>query len=297
MSERSAAGRSQYLVPLRDNAGQLEVTLPSALVDEHGYQPGDPVAFWPRVEDGNVVYDLVDGTGILRNERRLRQAGEYDQTYLRFPREIGIERGLFEAVHAAGHGPKLEIESLAPRTLRLRPRPATTPFESIDPADAIAEPYQKKLVRHYRRGNSWELRHEFPKSYLGDEGDYSVTPGDHAATRLTTVDGDLAIALDFSDDLDPDATNVRQVYVTDLQPQSGGYDLAHITFSRTFAHALKFVTLDGRAPLEFIPCDDQILVRRAGDVESEDLEWERETETKERALEGDEAPSGFSSSA
>lgn len=287
MSDRSAdAGGSQHLVPLRDNAGQLEVTLPSDLVDEHGYQPGDPVAFWPRLENDHIVYDLVDGTGLLRNERRIRQAGEWDQTYLRFPREFAVERGLFERVHEDGPGPKLEIKSLAPRTLRLRPRPATYPFESFDPADAIAEPHRKKLVRHYRRGESWELRYEFPKSHLDDDGGFSVTPGDLAATRLTAIDDDLALALDFSDDLDPDATNVRQVYVTDLRPQSDGYDLAHITFSRPFAHALKYVTLDGRAPLDLIPGDDQLLIRRAGDVKPESLEWER-----------DDTPSDFSSPA
>lgn len=69
------------------------------------------------------------------------------------------------------------------------------------------------------------------------------------------------------------------MYVTDLQPQSGGYDLAHITFSRPFAHALEFVTLDGRAPIEVIPGEDQLLFRRAGpavpDDEDDGLEWER----------------------
>lgn len=251
----------QYEVQLRNNAGQLEATLPSALVDDDGLESGQVLAFTPVLDRGSIAFRVQEGVGGHGNERRLRIAGDWDQCYLRFPKAFAVERGLFELVDEKDVA--LEIERQGELDYLLRTWPPTRPATYSE-----AEPIEEHTRMLYRNeiDDRHQYRLEFPQSFkdddvLGLEAEQLVT------FRLTVHDGQLATALELDSGADPKVSNVGTVFQT-AQGQDPGYSNLGLVFLKPFANGLGYIN-DRRAKLRMSAYPGRILVEHTGEYETQ----------------------------
>jgi hypothetical protein len=267
-----------FEVPLRNNDGQLEVTLPKKLVAFHGFRNGDPVAFVPRLDGREIVFDIVESSGEYANERRIRRAGDHGQTYLRFPKAIADERRLFDLVDyynddddgdlwdfespvfgmASGDRPMLHIESKGKKHLVARTDPPMEPwFYSKGVGEAVGTPAMKSLTSLVNDRDIEQLVFEFPQGWSGNDV-LGLQDGKRVAHRMTARHGELLLVMDFDVDEDgKERANMNTVFEHDLSylenTGSESYSDFRVTFDKTLAHAFGLAAPGKKVSGKFTP--------------------------------------------
>lgn len=257
-ADQPAADR--YERPLRENDGQIEITLPAALADQDALKNGDRFEFLPRLDKQSIVLDasLTDTDG--RHVRRLRRAGEWGQAYLRFPREMAYVLGWHDYLEAPDVSPTVSIERLDRGEYALRSWPATKPWYAERTDQVATETYKRLVENESGPGVQYtQYRLELPSSYIDA---YGLQPGDTLAARLTARNGELALA--YERDVpahEEDAPHVRTIFRTGGTPDGAGdYEREQFGFivSRALADALGLV----EHGVEVVPEEGQLLLRR-----------------------------------
>lgn len=261
MTDTDASGGTEAMTfdrPLRYNDGQYEITLPAKLSDHDSLENSDTFAFIPELQQNTVRFRVVltdDDEG--RHVRRLRRAGEHDQTYLRFPAEMAVERG-WDHLLEAEDSVRVEIRRVDRGDYIVNTWPRTQPWFATNVGDAVADPVYKELVT-VETGPDLEhkeYRLELPGAFADA---YGLKPGTPVATRLTARGGELMLALDFDvDDSEHDDLHVRTIFRSGGTPTDGDYENEHfaVTVSKTYADALELP----QRGLRVVPEQDQILL-------------------------------------
>lgn len=249
-----------YERKMRLNDRQYEITLPAELSDADGLENGDLFAFTPELENNTVAIraTLTDDTG-ARNVRRLRRAGEWDQTYLRFPKVFADERGWGDLLDAGDV--QVSIEHADRGEYVLRTWPATKPAFFPTAGETVADTVIRRFIEVEHGGDSlaWvQYRLEIPSEIARA---YGIEGGERLAARLTARDGELMLAMDF--DVDPgevDGSHVRKVFQSSVSRDAGAEgDIRNygVLVPRPYADALGLAGAD----FELVPEDGQLLFR------------------------------------
>ena len=254
-----------YTVTLRLNSDQIEVTIPSDLVEFHEFEGGEAVAFVPKLRDGHIEFGIFPGNGGWSHERKLKQVGKYDQTILRFPKEFAVERGLFHRVKREDEV-ELKIETNLQKELNISTDPPMKPVEYPDSTEKLAEPYFSIL--HENEGaNGQQLQFAVRQSWA-DKDVLDLDGGERFATRLSVRNDDLVLVLDL--DVKPDQydqTNVRTFFSHDLSSIEGvddEYTQIRSAFSKAFAHGLDLARpTEKKTSLKVWPEPNRLVMKRS----------------------------------
>lgn len=250
----------RYERPLRLNDGQIEITLPAELADRDELENGQPFEFVPRLDKQSIVLDVATTDAEGRHIRRLRRAGEWGQSYLRFPKELVYALGWQNMLDAPDVSPTVAIDRVDSGEYTLRTWPATKPWFA-DTTEEAAESFTTRLVEVDSGPNT-----EYTQYRLGLPGDvieaYSLEPGDKFAARLTARGGELVLAYDRDVAAhEADAPHTRTVFRSGSTPSdSGGYEREQfaVTVSKALVDVLDLASED----ITVVPEAGQLLLQR-----------------------------------
>ncbi len=251
-----------YEMKLRASGERVEVTVPSDLVEFHELEGGDPIAFRPTLQDGEIVFDLYPGLGGWANERNLSQTGKCNTTLLRFPKEFAVESGLFDLVETGGAEVKFKTHLQKELTLSLNPPVRPVCYDDVR---KLAKPFYTRLAKNTNR-YSHQLRIGVPQAW-SDEDLLNLNGGEKYATRLAARGGQLVVVLDLSgEQLSSDRSNVRVFFEKDMSylenTESENYSRIVGTFSKPFAHGLDLSSpTDRKTSVKMWPEPNRIVVQ------------------------------------
>lgn len=252
----------EYEVELRVNSSQLEATIPKDLVRFHEFENGESVSFSPRLQQGEVVYDIDRGKGGWSNERKIKRVNDW--ACLRFPNEFAVERGLLEGA-ACDSGVTLHFETHHKKELTLSTSPSMKPVEYADGGKMLEEPYYTTLKKNPNE-DSHQLRLDVLQPWSND-GVLSLDGGEKYATRLSSRERELALVLDLEvDPADENNSNVRTFFRHDLSSIEGvddDYSAIRGAFSKPFAHGMDLARpTDKPVSVKMWPEPNRIVVKR-----------------------------------
>lgn len=252
---------------LRHNTdGEIETTIPNELVDELELEGSQPVAFTPYLDGTSINFhvQLVDVNDEYSNVRRLKQVGEYNQTTLRWPRQLAEILGLHTLADTEDAIVEFDVVDDGD-ALTVAIWPDVKPwFTSRGVGQFVAPLKRKQLVK--LRDDDHPLgivkyRFELPMKYSEA---YNLTAGDEVAWRISSRNGHLVLVMDLDVKSDDSHNQVMTILGHETSGRAGDTSmLRSVHVPKQVVHALGF----GDASLVLKPEEGRMIVERAEDVD------------------------------
>ena len=235
--------------------GSVDMSLQPDRVRALGWEQNQKLAFWPVLDGRHIVWDVGPAdSDDLRNAASLRmrtqappehvddsRVGQYENAYLRWPREFAVERGLFEHADAGDATVRLSVSERGNddvQFLRAEPWPASMPWGVPAVATAAVQigPFYKRATDSQSGVGGQKTEIHLPREVVAELGLEASQP---VAGRLTALGGELALAFDVEVEETENAPYVRRLVGSTVHSEEyGSYESLKLRVSRPYAHAL-----------------------------------------------------------